>query len=129
MFFINTSNKCYWSNVLLYHNDYEVQPTPSVREIISETQRQPLDQHLQKKYNGEYSIHVVQDVLQYRPLLEVYVFESLGTHINTHAHFAWLKLKLIIIIIKYVWLFIFSGKFAVFSLQNIGTKHSKWMLN
>lgn len=46
-----------------YHDDDEVQPTPGVREIIAETQRQPLDQHLQKEYHREYPIHVIQNVL------------------------------------------------------------------
>lgn len=48
---------------MFYHDDYEVQPTPSVRKVIPETQRQPFYQHLQKKNHGKYPIHVIQNVL------------------------------------------------------------------
>lgn len=46
-----------------YHDDNEVEPAPRVREILLETQRQPFDQHLQKEYHGEYSVHVVENIL------------------------------------------------------------------
>lgn len=63
--------------MISYHYYNEIQPAPGVRKIHFEAKRQPLDQHLYEKYHSEYSIHVVQYVLQDRPMLEMNILQSL----------------------------------------------------
>ncbi len=54
--------------VFVYHDDDEIQPAPGVGEVVLEAERQPLDEHLNEKDDGKYSVHVVQNILKYRPL-------------------------------------------------------------
>lgn len=42
-----------------YHDDDEIQPTPSVSEIFFKSKSQPLDQHLNEEDDSEDSVHVV----------------------------------------------------------------------
>ena len=54
--------------LFVYHDDDEIQPAPGVGEVVLEAERQPLDEHLNEKDDGKYSVHVVQNVLKNRPL-------------------------------------------------------------
>lgn len=49
-----------------YHDNNEVEPTPSVGEILLESEGEPLDQHLEEEDNGEDTVHVVQNILKDR---------------------------------------------------------------
>jgi len=62
---------------LTYHDDDKVEPAPGISEILPESQSQPLDQHLEEEDHSEYSVHVVQYVLQNRSLLKMNVLQSL----------------------------------------------------
>jgi hypothetical protein len=57
-----------------HHDDDEVKPAPGVSEIRFEAERQPFDQHLEEEDDGEDTVHVIQDVLQDGPMLEMNVF-------------------------------------------------------
>ena len=60
-----------------HHHDDEVQPAPGVGEVLDEAQSQPLDDHLHGEDHSKDSVHVVEDVLQDRPLRQVNVLSSL----------------------------------------------------
>ena len=60
-----------------YHDDDEVQPAPGVGEVFDEAQSQPLDDHLHGEDHSKDSVHVVEHVLQDRPLRQVNVLGSL----------------------------------------------------
>lgn len=62
-----------------YHDDDEIQPAPGVGEVFLEAERQPLDQHLDEEDDSEDAVHVVEDVLQDRPLRQVDIFERLSS--------------------------------------------------
>lgn len=53
---------------MYYHDNYEVEPAPSVREVFLEAKGKPFDQHLDEEYDGEDTIHIIQDVLKNRPM-------------------------------------------------------------
>ena len=76
---------CFWSCLLFinllylaHHDDDKVKPTPGVGEVLHEAQCQPLNHHLHGEYHSEDPVHVVEDVLQDRPLLQVDVLGRQG---------------------------------------------------
>ncbi len=70
--------------VFSYHHNHKVQPTPGVGKVLDKAQSQPLDAHFKEEHNGEDTIHVVEDVLQSWPILEVDVLKSLLTINDNH---------------------------------------------
>ena len=65
------------SSPLTHHHDDEVQPAPGVGEVLDEAQGEPLDHHLHGEDDSEDPVHVVEDVLEDRPLSQVDVLRSL----------------------------------------------------
>lgn len=63
-----------------YHDDDEIKPAPSVREVLFEAEGQPFDQHFQEENHSEDSVHVIQDVLQNGSCLKMHVFQGLDKH-------------------------------------------------
>ena len=60
-----------------YHDDDEVQPAPGVGEVLDEAKSEPLDHHLHGEYHSEDAVHIVEDVLQHRPLGQVNILRRL----------------------------------------------------
>lgn len=60
-----------------YINDEEVEPTPVVGEVLSETVGQPLEQHLQDEDVCENLVGKFQHHLNHPPLLNVDVLKGL----------------------------------------------------
>lgn len=66
------------------HNE-EVQPAPSIGEILDKTIGDPLQQHLQDKNVGEHPVSVLQNDPNGLPLLDVDVLKGLrrnGKHVT-----------------------------------------------
>ena len=60
-----------------YHHDDKVQPTPGVGEVLDEAEGEPLNHHLHGEYHSEDPVHIVEDVLQHRPLSQVNILGRL----------------------------------------------------
>ena len=60
-----------------YVDDEEVEPAPVVGEVLLESVREPLEQHLQDEDVGEDLVGVLQHHLDHPPLLDVDVLEGL----------------------------------------------------
>jgi hypothetical protein len=48
---------------ITHHHNNEIEPAPSVGEVLGEAKGEELDQHLNEEDDCENSVHVVQDVL------------------------------------------------------------------
>ena len=66
------------THIWTYHHNDKVKPTPGVGEVFYEAQSEPLDHHLHGEYHSEDPVHVVEDVLQHRPILQVNVLGGQG---------------------------------------------------
>jgi len=64
-------------NASTHHHNHEIKPAPSIGEVLGEPEGNELDQHLNKEDHGENSVHVVQNVLQNRPVLQMDILQSL----------------------------------------------------
>ena len=62
---------------MTHHDDNKVKPAPGVSEVLDEAEGEPLDDHLHGEDHREDAVHVVQHVLQHRPLSQVDVLRSL----------------------------------------------------
>ena len=60
-----------------YHNNDEIQPTPRICEVFYKSQCKPLHTHLEEKGNGEYSVHVIKDILQNRSVGKMDILQGL----------------------------------------------------
>ena len=74
----------YSMDQVTHHNDHKVQPAPGVSEVFDEAQSQPFDAHLQKEGDGKDPVHVVEDILKYRPVGKVDILKGLKE--QTHVH-------------------------------------------
>ena len=63
--------------MMTHHDDHKVKPAPGVSEVLDEAEGEPLDDHLHGEDHSKDSVHVVEDVLQDRPLRQVNVLRSL----------------------------------------------------
>ena len=63
--------------MMTHHDDHKVKPAPGVGEVLDEAEGEPLDHHLHGEDHREDAVHVVQHVLQHRPLSQVDVLRSL----------------------------------------------------
>lgn len=61
-----------------HHYNEEVEPAPGVGEVLGKTKRHPFDQHLDKEYDGENPVHVVEYVLEGGSPLQVDVLQGQG---------------------------------------------------
>ena len=70
-------NVVYSNGFISYHNNDEIQPTPRICEVFHKSQCKPLHTHLEEKGNGEYSVHVIKDILQNRSVGKMDILQGL----------------------------------------------------
>ena len=65
---------------ITHHYNDKVKPAPGIGEVLDKAEGEPLDHHLHGEYHSKDPVHVVEDVLQHRPLRQVYVLRRLKQH-------------------------------------------------
>ena len=77
VFYQSAINVVYSICSISYHNNDEIQPTPRICKVFYKSQCKPLHTHLEEKGNGEYSVHVIKDILQNRSVGKMDILQGL----------------------------------------------------